>query len=119
CHLGWSAGEREDWRSLTPIDRGKRMAGNVVCQGALCACNQGAAPTPLTVTSQQIRTVAGMLVATIMDFAPVANVKPFGVCQQLTKMAAGVPTPCVPAPVGPWAPGSKVDLVTNFPVLTA
>src|SRR5262245_14239211 len=30
----------------------KIMAGNVVCQGALCVCNQGAAPTPLTVTSQ-------------------------------------------------------------------
>ncbi len=95
------------------------MAGNVVCMGALCQCNQGAAPTPLTVTSQQIVTVQGMLVATVMDNAPVANIAPFGVCQQLTKMASGVPTPCVPAPAGPWAPGSTIDTIMNLPVLTA
>ena len=95
------------------------MPGNVVCMGALCQCNQGAAPTPLTVTSQQIVSVNGMLVATVADSAPLVNVKPFGICQQLTKLAAGVPTPCIPAPTGPWTPGSKVDHINGFPVLTA
>lgn len=95
------------------------MAGNIVCQGAQCACNQGAMPTPLTVTSQQIVSVKNMLVATILDCAPLANIKPFGICQQLTKLASGVPTPCVPAPTGPWAPGAGVERIDNIPVLTA
>ncbi|OAI41312.1 hypothetical protein AYO40_03390 [Planctomycetaceae bacterium SCGC AG-212-D15] len=60
-----------------------------------------------------------MPVATVMDFAPVANVVPFGICQQLTKMASGVPTPCVPAPTGPWMPGSLVESILGLKVLTA
>lgn len=95
------------------------MAGNVVCQGALCACNQGAAPTPLTVTSQSILSIANMTVATVMDNVPMVNITPFGICQQLTKMASGVPTPCVPAPTGPWTPGSKVEQIMSFAMLTA
>ena len=61
-----------------------------MCQGALCICNQGATPTPLTISSQQIRSIGGMPVATVMDFAPVANLAPFGVCQQLTKAASTI-----------------------------
>jgi hypothetical protein len=87
--------------------------------GALCKCDQGAAPTPLTVTSQQIVEVTGMLVATVMDNAPMANITPFGICQQLTKMASGVPTPCVPAPAGPWSPGSELESINGVAVLTA
>jgi hypothetical protein len=83
----------------------------------MCTCNQGSAPTPLTVTSQQVFAISGMLVATVMDSAPMANVMPFGICQQLTKMASGVPTPCVPAPVGPWTPGAHIAQAT-LPVLT-
>lgn len=95
------------------------MAGNVVCAGALCQCNQGAAPTPLTVTSQQIVQIQGMPVATVMDNVPGANIKPFGICQQLTKLASGTPTTCVPAPTGPWSPGSTIENVMSLPVLTA
>lgn len=95
------------------------MAANVVCQGAMCTCNQGTAPTPLTVTSQMIVSNSGMTVATIMDFAPMTNVTPFANCLILTQAAQGVPTPCVPAPVGPWAPGSLIDKINGFPVLTA
>lgn len=95
------------------------MPGNLVCMNALCACNKGAAPTPLTVTSQQLRTVNNQLVATVMDFAPIVNIKPFGICQQLTNLASGVPTPCVPVPVGPWSPGSAIETITNLAVLTA
>jgi hypothetical protein len=93
------------------------MAGNVVCQGALCSCNQGSVSTPLTVTSQQVFSIGGMLVATIMDSAPMVNVAPFGICQQLTKMAGAVPTPCVPAPTGAWTPGAHIAKAT-LPVLT-
>lgn len=88
------------------------MPGNVVCMGAMCQCTQGASPTPLTVTSQQIRTIAGMLVATVKDNLPGANITPFGACA-----ASGAP--CAPALPGPWAPGSTIDSIMNLPVLTA
>src|SRR5687768_7231252 len=94
------------------------MAGNVVCQNALCQCDQGAAPSPLAVTSQMSVTIRDMMVATVMDMAPMANVKPFGTCQQLTKMASGVPQPCIPAPTGPWSPGSEVEFIHGVKVLT-
>lgn len=60
------------------------MAGNVVSMGAHCQCDQGATPTPLTVTSQQVMQIQGKLAATVMDSVPMTNVKPFGACQQST-----------------------------------
>ncbi|MEL6765203.1 MAG: PAAR-like protein, partial [Cyanobacteria bacterium J06607_6] len=35
----------------------------------------------------------------------------------LTAAASGVPTPCVPAVVAPWAPGSPTVMLANFPAL--
>jgi hypothetical protein len=70
------------------------------------------------VTTQNIVSIGGIPVATVMDIAPGANLKPFGICQQLTKMAGGTPTPCVPAPMGPWKPGSEVDVINGIHVLT-
>lgn len=95
------------------------IPGNVVCQGDVCACDQGQATTCLTVTSQTLLSNSGRLVATIMDCAPVTNIAPFGICQQLTKLASGTPTPCVPQPVEPWKPGAKRGFVLELPVLTA
>lgn len=94
------------------------MPGNVVCNGAMCSCTQGAAPTPLTVTSQQILTIQNIPVATIQDAAPVGNIKPFGNCKVLTTAASGTPTPCAPALAPAWTPGSTVQSVNNVPVLT-
>lgn len=94
------------------------MPANVVCMGAQCRCDQGAAPTPLTVTSQQLVNVKGALVATVMDHVPIMNIAPFGICQQLTKAAGGTPTPCVPATATKWAPGSKIEVINSNPILT-
>ena len=91
----------------------------VVCQGAMCTCPLGTAPSTLTVTSQQVVKIGGMLVATIQDCAPGTNLPPFGTCNTLTAAAQGVPTPCALAPVGMWTPGSAVQKInSSIPVLT-
>jgi hypothetical protein len=89
-----------------------------VCQGAMCTCPVGSAPSVLRVQSQQIVKIGGMLVATIQDCKPVVNLPPFGTCQTLTASASGVPTPCAMAPAGTWMPGSLVHKINNMPVLT-
>lgn len=65
-------------------------------------------------------------VGNIMDFAPFANIMPFGPCTAplnpavIAAKAAGSPSaPCVPATVAPWIPGSPTVLVNNFPAINA
>ena len=93
------------------------MPGPVVVQEALMMCDMGTAPMPLTVTSNETVRINGFAVATIMDIAPMVNIPPFATCNILTAAALGVPTPCVPAPVGPWVPGSVVQTINGLPVL--
>ena len=89
-----------------------------VVNGAMLQCTCGDAPTPLTVTSQVQSKIEGQLVATIMDFAPTTNIKPFGTCKTLTAAASGTPTPCVPATTQPWSPGSSsICKIGGFPGL--
>lgn len=90
----------------------------VVCQSAMCTCPLGSAPSTLSVTSQKIAKIGGMLIATIQDCSPGVNLPPFGTCQTLTASALGVPTPCALAPIGTWMPGSIVQKINNLPVLT-
>jgi Domain of unknown function (DUF4280) len=90
----------------------------VVCQGAMCMCPLGTAPSTLSVTSQQIVTINSLFVATIQDCMIGANLPPFGTCQILTASASGVPTPCAMVPAGTWMPGSTVHSINNLPVLT-
>jgi hypothetical protein len=93
------------------------MPGPVVVEGALMMCDAGTAPMPLAVTSQELVMVGGLLAATIADCVPDDNVPPFVTCNILTAAALGVPTPCVPAPVGPWSPGSVAQTVNGLPLL--
>lgn len=92
------------------------MAGPVPT-GSLLECTQGAAPTPLIVVPVDV-VLGDAPLATIMDFAPMKNVVPFGTCKILTAAASGVSTPCVPATAAPWAPGAKVVKIGQFPALT-
>ena len=94
------------------------MPGPVVVQEALMMCAAGTAPMPLTVLTNETVRIDGLAIATIMDCVPMANIPPFGTCNILTAAALGVPTPCVPAPVGPWTPGSEVQFINGLPVLT-
>lgn len=102
--------------------------GMQVVMGATLQCSFGVAPSSLMVIPKGPPTMAGgPLAASIMDFAPMVNILPFGMCTSLanptvaaaTAAALGVltPMPCVPVTVAPWAPGSPTVLLGTFPVL--
>ena len=97
--------------------------GNPVVMSAVCQCAFGAAPCPLSVSSQQTVQGMNMNVATIMD-----NKFPtFGMCSNpgnpavasATAAALGVltPMPCTPVIPAPWTPGATTVMVCNKPLL--
>lgn len=100
--------------------------GCQVCAGALMQCSFGAAPSTLAVLPTN-RVLTGTPAATIMDFAPIVNVPPFGMCSSpsnpmviaATAAALGVltPMPCMPVPAGPWVAGAPTVLIGNMPAL--
>ena len=61
----------------------------LVCNGALCRCDKGTAPSPLQVTGQRSHYLQGKLVATTKD----KQFLPFGTCALKNNQ------PCVPAPL--------------------
>ncbi|MFW6359562.1 MAG: DUF4280 domain-containing protein [Chroococcales cyanobacterium] len=101
-----------------------------VCMGAALMCSFGMTPSTLMVIPKGMPVMAGgPLAATIMDFAPFANILPFGMCTTpsnpmvaaATAAALGVltPVPCVPVIPAPWFPGSPTVLINNFPALSS
>lgn len=103
--------------------------GSCAVLGALMQCSFGAAPSSLIVAPTTRTMIEGRPAATITDFAPMANIPPFGMCLSLanpmvaaaTSAALGVltPQPCVPATVGPWQPGSPKTIVAGRPALVS
>ena len=102
--------------------------GIQVVAGATLQCTFGAAPSVLSVIPKGLPVMAGgPLAATIMDYAPIANIPSFGVCSSLanptvasaTAAAMGVltPMPCLPVIPAPWAPGSPTVMIGSFPAL--
>ena len=55
-----------------------------------------------------------MPAANIMDNKPMVNVMSFGICSAIPN----APTPCIPAPAGPWFPGSPTVCIRNQPALS-
>lgn len=102
--------------------------GFCVCGGAMCSCTFGAAPSMLNVTPEN-KTISSMPIATIMDYVPLKNIMPFGMCSSLgnpqvasaTAAALGAltPMPCIPSITAPWAPGSTTVLIANKPGLNS
>jgi Domain of unknown function (DUF4280) len=104
-----------------------RMGVQVVGTAQLM-CSFGVAPSALTVVPKGRPVQAGgQMAATIQDFAPNVNIKPFGMCTTLsnpqvasaTSAASGVltPQPCLPVTT-PWKPGSPTVQINNAPALT-
>ena len=101
--------------------------GQLVCNTAQIKCSFGAAPMALIVTPENRVMVNNMPAATIMDFVPMKNIPPFGMCMTLsnpmvaaaTSAALGVftPAPCIPVTSAPWTPGSPTVMVSNKPAL--
>lgn len=96
---------------------------NAVVMSSMCTCIFGAAPCPLTVSSQQTVMTCGTLQATIMDnklptFGMCSNpANPAVIAATAAKLGVFTPAPCVPLTVAPWAPGAPTVLVGGKPLL--
>ena len=97
-----------------------------VKMGAMMACSFGAAPASLIVLPVNRTNAESTPAANIMDFKPIVNIPPFGMCSSLanptvaaaTSAAIGVltPMPCVPVTT-PWTPGSPTVMIGGMPAL--
>lgn len=100
--------------------------GFIVCGNAMCTCSFGVAPSTLMVTPEN-KVLTSTPIATIMDYIPMKNIMPFGMCSSLanpqvasaTAAALGVltPMPCIPVTTAPWAPGCITVMIANKPAL--
>ncbi|MDR2231523.1 MAG: DUF4280 domain-containing protein [Tannerella sp.] len=97
---------------------------NYVCSGAQLKCAMGLAPSVLIVTHPAEPVfIENMNMATIMDFLPVTNIQPFGMCRSpinpaviaATAAALGTPTPapCIPATGTPWVQGETTKVMVK------
>lgn len=99
--------------------------GNLVCMGAMLQCSFGMTPSSLLVAEPMVLSTTPS--ANILDFVPMENILPFGMCTSLTNpqvasataAAMGVltPMPCIPVVVAPWLPGVENVLVRMAPAL--
>lgn len=102
--------------------------GQNVCMGAQMQCSFGTAPSSLVVLPTNRVLTCSMPAANIMDYVPLLNILPFGMCNSLanptvasaTAAAMGVltPMPCIPMTAAPWTPGSPTVMIANQPVVT-
>lgn len=84
------------------------------------------APSTLMVTPEN-KTMSATPLATIMDYVPMKNIMPFGMCNSMAnpqviaataaKLGVMTPMPCIPNVVAPWVPGSPQVLIANKPAL--
>ena len=92
-----------------------------VCNGAMLKCSQGLSPSTLIVIPPTVNTEKKQM-ANMMDFVPVTNIPPFGLCNTetnpavaaATSSASGVhtPAPCVPVFTMPWT-GCKTNVLVR------
>lgn len=99
-----------------------------VVSGATLMCSFGAAPSTLTITPENLVSGSKIAAAAIMDFVPIKNIAPFGMCMTLSnpvvaaataaKLGTFTPAPCIPATTSPWTPGSATVTIAKKPALT-
>ena len=77
-----------------------------VCMGATLKCTFGMAPSSLMVTVPLRPMIQNKPKATIMDFAPMVNILPFGMCQSLSN-------PMVASATHALHPGNRGSLGTG------
>ncbi len=97
-----------------------------VVNGATLMCTFGVAPSTLIVTPENRVLSGSQPAANIMDFVPMKNIMPFGMCLSLanptvaaaTSAASGVltPQPCIPVTT-PWKVGAPTVLIAGMPAL--
>ena len=118
--------ERQGAHRVLP-QAGRGLMPVQVVMGAMAQCSFGTAPATLVVADPTRPLVSNMPAANIMDFAPMANLPTFGMCNtpsnpmvaSATAAALGVltPMPCVPATAAPWVPGAPTTLIGSMPAL--
>ncbi len=96
---------------------------------AATACTFGASPGVLMITPEKrVACLSGAAPAgNIMDFVPMKNIMPFGMCitpsnpavASATAAAQGVltPVPCIPVVTSPWVTGNPTVLIGPAPAL--
>jgi hypothetical protein len=87
----------------------------------------GVAPSSLVVLPMNRVNTGEQPDANIMDYIPLVNIMPFGMCMSpanpsvaaATAAAFGVltPMPCIPVTTSPWVPGAATVLLANNPTL--
>ena len=84
---------------------------NYVRKGTKLKCSMGSEQSVLDVIhpSNPVN-IHGELMANVMDYKPMVNIKPFGYCKSLR-------APCIPNTVYPWLPGKTDVLVKGHPAL--
>jgi hypothetical protein len=98
-----------------------------VVNGAMLKCSFGMASSSLVVLPTKMANAGGLPPANIMDYIPMVNILPFGMCSSIinpvvasaTSAALGVltPMPCVPNTTSPWTPGSPMVKIASMPAL--
>jgi hypothetical protein len=98
-----------------------------VVNSAQLMCSFGTTPSSLVVLPTNREQVEHQFAANIMDYIPMVNIMPFGMCMSIanpqvaaaTAAALGVltPQPCIPATATPWTPGAPTVLLANQPSL--
>jgi hypothetical protein len=98
-----------------------------VVNGAQLTCAFGTSPSSFVVLPANQVQAENQPAATIMDYIPMTNIMPFGMCNTpsnpqvaaATSAAMGVltPQPCMPATASPWTPGAITVLIANFGAL--
>ncbi|MFO0611353.1 MAG: DUF4280 domain-containing protein [Polyangiaceae bacterium] len=94
------------------------MSKKLVVHGAMLKCSQGTTPVALAVLPLKKIDADNQPGATVEDYKPTVNIKPFGMCNSTsnpavisaTAAAQGVhtPMPCVPVIASAWSPGSSI-----------
>lgn len=103
------------------------MGDSYVVTGAIMTCTFGMAPSSFMASPGRTEMLSNVPKGNIMDFAPMVNIMPFGMCNTLsnptvaaaTSAAMGVltPMPCIPAITTPWMPGNPQVMVQGQPAL--
>jgi len=100
-----------------------------VCNGAMMMCTMAMPPGTSSLVVLPIhRTMTDQQPdANIMDYQPMVNIMPFGMCMSpanpqvaaATAAAMGVltPMPCIPCTVAPWVQGAPTVMLDNAPTL--
>ena len=93
----------------------------LVVAGASLKCSMGTAPSQLAIPSGDV-SGANQRGATVQDYMPNVNVKPFAMCTSTSNpqvASAKSPQPCVPVIQAPWTPGSATVNLPSGAALTA